>query len=178
MNPIEYELIAEDVAAFTRHVAESVPFYVNARRGAATWGFIFGVIAGGFVAGARDSEVAPLTAFAVMLVVGGLCGFLMWRDYPARCVRVAMAADPPSESRTGYGSHRLSREADGLRIDARHISMNLQWSAFVKFEETALYLFLYVSRVRAFVIPKRGLDAELLRDLAETCQREIAPPKV
>lgn len=173
MTPIEYELTAEDMMVFTRHVAESVPFYVHARRGAGVWGFIFGVVPGGFLAQAQDSTVSAVTALVVMLALGGLCGYLMWREYPAKCVHAAMSADPPDKSRMGYGPHRLSAGAEGIRIEARHIAMQMQWSAFVRFEETALHLFLYVSRIRAFVIPKRGLDPDVLGELSALCRQQL-----
>lgn len=143
------------------------------KRGAATWGFIFGVVVGGFLTQAQDATTGAIFAFIIMIIVGGLFGYLIWRDYPARCVRMAAAADPPHRSRIGFGTHRMATGSDGVSIEAPNITMQIRWAGFARFEETALHLFLYVSPMRAFIIPKRGLNAEVLQELSLLCRQQV-----
>lgn len=174
MTSIEYEVTEEDFRALTRHGAEFAPVFIQARRNTAAWGFILGVLIGGALAGAHDRSVPVVHIALIMFGVGSLFAYFAWRDYPARCERAAIAADPPRLSRTGYGPHRLTVEVDGLHIRSPHITMQIEWSGFSRFENTRLYFFLYVSPIRAFIVPKRGLTAEQLQTLASTFAQHIS----
>ena len=160
---IEYEITREDLAAFQWHAVFESPRGRRLRR-LSHLGWVLVVLLFALVTfiGADGFTVSPLSlVFLAMPLV--LVLFLQWgleRWVLRRVIRHLLKDERPDRGQ--LGRHRVILGEDGLSESTAVSESRTTWAGVDRVEQSADYIYIYVSPAAAHVIPKRAF-----RDPAE-----------
>ncbi len=153
---ISYDVTADDVLTFTRHILARPAFSRAYRRG-----FLAGPALGAlFLLATRFSSV-PVAILKFLLVV------LLFSALDVRIYRKQVA----SQAQRAYageggplGQKTLSITAEGLQEKGAHSTVSHTWSGIESVEETREAIYLNVAGGAGYIIPKRALAGDPTAD--------------
>ncbi len=146
---IEYELTSADWADFGEYCARTAPEFRRARRNNILSGLITVVV--------LSTILWPTTASLVMVgfdAVGSVTGALLW---PNRMVPHARSHMQKRERLCLSGRHILEAHADGLVARCNVSESTTRWISVHHVAETTRHVFVMLSDVQGYVVPKNGI---------------------
>lgn len=142
-----YMLTIDDMVAYNLHIYGRT---LARRTQAAT--VIVSMAIGAFVWLVLRFEPPPVPYIAAAVAAGFF--FVLLTVVRARAmaqnVRRMFGAKPDP---TTFGSHRVTLDRDGVRIELEHIDARYDWEIVGDVVETPMHLFVHLGPVRAIVIP-------------------------
>ena len=87
-------------------------------------------------------------------------------------IRWVSALRPYSETATGQGSTTVHLSETGFSVHGPGQSLTAMWASLRRIAETTEFFLLYVSDVRAVVLPKRAVPNEATEQIQAIRQRE------
>ena len=154
MKTLEYDIGADDYAAFNLRIAQQSP---AARRRMLAFRLVsiaaILVLMTAVTKGFRHDAVAGLVMAVGWSVVGW---FLVPWSWHRRVRKAARAYFAESAAGRESGHHRLTIEEAGLREQTDTAEALVAWAGIVRIDDAEEHVFVYVGPMAAFIIPKRG----------------------
>jgi hypothetical protein len=151
VNQLEYDLTAEDYIAFNIHVMRTSPI---AQRQRLRFRITYTVLLGAFALLVLGSTHVDIMSVIVTIMTVSLLWFLaphLWFMDVTQNIRRAAKQGVFGDA----GLHRLSADASGLHDVTDHSTSTFAWSSVIQVDQTEEHAFIFISKIQAFVVPRR-----------------------
>lgn len=115
--------------------------------------------------------IATIVAFTMF---GTLFGLVAWQNYPRSLQKNMMKVENPKLGRSMFGDFSLTITENDFAIDHELAFSRTKWAAVRELVETPTHLFLMLSPVRGYVIPKTSLRGATPAELSAEFEKHIA----
>ncbi len=152
---VDYQIVLEDLAAFSLHHARTSRFSRRRLRTSQAWGIFCTLVLVMVWPGWSKVE-------RVLFVIG--MGLLWLIGYPLyykwaikRNIRKIYSQ---SESKSVLGEHTIAIEPEGVAERSGVHESRIAWSGIERIEDGGQYIYLYIGPLHAYVIPKRAFKTD------------------
>lgn len=159
---IRFEVNMDDIMAFQRHVYDTAPVNIRIRKN--RWGvpiLLSGLALLIYVANERVLSASVVVAIAFAIFWGVFMPGLLRRSALKRSERIY--SQP--ENSSFFGFNEMTFDEDGIKDVESDRTGIYGWDAVLKADETKERIFIFVSGLTAFIIPKPKLTNEELCEL-------------
>lgn len=179
MLTVRYRVEPDDIATFGVSACTRNGQMRNGRLFLAYLTMCLAFIVGAAVAMGQSTKARFVASFIVFLLMGACVAYASWRSYPKSIRKNMLKQETPAISPTLFGDLSLSVAEGGLTVEHALSTTHLKWAAVRELVETPEHLFLMVSPIRGYVVPKASLTGATLAELAAEIRRHLrstSPP--
>jgi hypothetical protein len=173
MLTARYRVEAEDMGAFAVVLCTRSGQLRRGRLVTATLIVCAFVVLGVGVAVQQTTEARFFGAVGAFFLVGCVFATRAWQGYPALVKKNMMRTETPETGATLFGEFTVTVSDEGLGVEHELYSSQFRWAGLSELIETPTHLFLMMSPVRGYVVPKKGLSGASTREFAAAVRRGI-----
>jgi hypothetical protein len=119
----------------------------------------------------RQGGVVALVSLAVF---GLACAILHWRAFSSSIEKSVLRNDGPGLQRTLCGDFEIQVSSEGLRCEHALFSTTMKWGGFIELVELPDYIFLMLSPMRGYIIPKATLSGTTPPELVAVLRKHLS----
>ena len=169
---ISFDLDMADMMSFQKHYVNTAPAMKKAKSLIAYIFPLFILIFGFLSFYSRHSRI-DIYFIIIMLIISALWAIFMPKFFVNRTLNRSKKILSKPGNEVMFGKFEMTFNDSDFEVITAKTNSNILWSAIPKVEETENYIYIYLSQVSAYIIPKRKISAEEVENLRTVLKQHL-----